>query len=114
MPFIHIKSNPPKRWNISSILDGIQKDFSKGTGIDTKHITVTWEYFENNHFLSYSKVLIDLLAPDTNDEKQIERMLQIIAESIANRAKVTPDTVFINYREAKSGMVYDAENVVKW
>jgi hypothetical protein len=41
-------------------------------------------------------------------------MLRGLTESISKRSKVPLDQIFINYREARSGRVFDAGKVVRW
>ena len=59
-------------------------------------------------------VLVDLLSPDFNSPEQIENMLRVVAASIAKRAQVSLNNIFINHRRAHSGMVFDAGEVVRW
>lgn len=126
MPFIHIKSLPFKTpFAIKDIIENITKDFSEETGIELEHITVTWEYFIENHYAVSGKtashqpktshpILVDLLAPDFNPPANIERMLQTIAKSIFERANIPINNIFINYRKAHSGLVFDGGEVVQW
>ena len=44
----------------------------------------------------------------------IEKMLQTVASSISKRTKVPLSNIFINYRSAHSGMVFDNGKIVKW
>ncbi len=54
------------------------------------------------------------LAPDFSDTKTIEAMLASLATSLADHAGVPIDKIFINHRQAKSGMVFDDGRVVYW
>jgi phenylpyruvate tautomerase PptA (4-oxalocrotonate tautomerase family) len=126
MPFIHVKSlpfDPPLK--VSAVIEGLTKDFAKGTGIGLEHVTATWEYLPAGHYAVAGKaqshqpdtahpVLVDLLSPDFNQPAQIEKMLRAVASSISKRAKVPITNIFINHRHAHSGMVFDAGEVVQW
>ena len=126
MPFIHVKSlpfEPPLR--VSAVVEGITQDFAIGTGIGLEYITATWEFLPSGNYAVAGKaadnqpeeshpVMVDLLSLDFNQPAQIEKMLQTVASSISKRAKVPLSNIFINYRSAHSGMVFDNGEIVKW
>lgn len=126
MPFIHVKSLPFERTiEMPALVRGLTKDFAKGTGIGLEHITATWEFLPSGHYAVAGKtrmhqpgnshpVLVDLLSPDFNSPEQIENMLRVVAASIAKRAQVPLNNIFINHRRAHSGMVFNAGEVVRW
>lgn len=126
MPFIHVKSLPfrPPR-PVSAIVRGLTHDFAEGTGMALEHVTATWEFLPPGHYAVAGKsarrqtatshpVLVDILAPDLNGPKAIESMLQVVATSIARHTKVPVTNIFINYRRAQSGSVFDAGTIVRW
>jgi hypothetical protein len=43
-----------------------------------------------------------------------EKILRVVASSISTRANVPIKNIFINHRYARSGMVFDAGEIVKW
>ncbi|MGH8652536.1 MAG: hypothetical protein ACREYE_10350 [Gammaproteobacteria bacterium] len=126
MPFIHVKSlafEPALK--VHAIVEGITKDFTKGTGIGLEHVTATWEFLPAGHYAVAGKtssrqpetshpVLVDLLSPDFNSPAQIEKMLRTVAVSISKRAKVPITNIFIYHRQVQSGTVFDAGEVVRW
>lgn len=126
MPFIHIHSlpfDPPLP--IGDIIQGICTDFARETGIDLAHVTVTWTFLPGGHYAVAGRVaslqpatshplLVDLLAPDFNDSEQVGRMLQAVAKSISWRAKMPIANIFIHHRQARSGRVFDAGEIVRW
>jgi phenylpyruvate tautomerase PptA (4-oxalocrotonate tautomerase family) len=126
MPFIHVKSLPFDRtFNVASVLEGLTKDFAKGTGIGLEHVTATWEFLPSGHYAVAGKtashqpenshpVLVDLLSPDFNPPEKIETMLRVIASSISKQAKIPINNIFINHRQAHSGMVFDAGEIARW
>ena len=126
MPFIHVKSLPfDGAFQAEEVVAGITADFAVSTGIGLEHVTATWEFFQPRHYAVAGKVaesqpqnshpvLVDLLAPDFNDMETITKMLSSVAESIAKRTGVPQQHIFINHRQAHSGMVFDAGEVVRW
>ncbi len=126
MPFIHIKSLPFERpLDIPAVITGISRDFAEGNAIALEHVHVTWEYLEAGHFAKGESapafqpeaphsVLVDLLTPDFNSRDAIGAMLRTLAQSISRRAQIPPNKIFINHRQALSGMVFDDGDVVTW
>ncbi len=130
MPFIQIKSLPfEDAFDVSEAVLAITKDFSEGNDIPAFHVHTTWEFYLPGHYAKgeaapdYHPVavqppshplIVDLLTPDFNDADTIEKMLVTLANSIANHAPVSLDRIFINHRQARSGMVFDDGKVVKW
>jgi phenylpyruvate tautomerase PptA (4-oxalocrotonate tautomerase family) len=126
MPFIHVKSLPfVESFDVSAVLGGLTEDFAKGAGIGLEDVTVTWEFLAPGHYAVAGKaaqdqspdshpVLVDLLAPDFNSAAAVEQMLTTVASSISKRAKVPITNIFINHRQARSGMVFDAGEIVRW
>jgi hypothetical protein len=126
MPFIHIKSLPFDRvLNVTSVLEGLAKDFAKETGVGLEHVTATWEFLPAGHYVvagnaeahqpeNSHPVLVDLLSPDFNRPEKIGKMLHVVASSISKRAKIPISNIFINHRQAHSGMVFDAGEIGRW
>ena len=126
MPFIHIKSLPFKKdINLENVITGISIDFARNTGINIEHVSVTWEFFRSSHYVHAGKtavdqpqdshpVLVDFLSPDFNSTEKIGKMLSTIANSISQRIGVPLVNIFINHRQAHSGMVFDDGEIVGW
>jgi phenylpyruvate tautomerase PptA (4-oxalocrotonate tautomerase family) len=126
MPFIHVKSLPFGRaFDMASVLEGLTHDFAEGTSIGLEHVTATWEFLPPGHYAVAGKaesrqpdnshpVLVDVLSPDFNPSEKIEKMLRVIASSISARVKIPIDNIFINHRQARSGMVFDAGEIERW
>lgn len=126
MPFIHIKSLPfTKSSDVAAVLEGLSRDFAKQTGIELKHIHATWEFLRPGHYAVAGKtrrrqpktshpLLVDLLSPDLNGAESIEIMLSCLASSLARRTGISRKNIFINHRQARSGMVFDAGTVEHW
>ena len=126
MPFIQIKSLPyesPKA--VDKILPALCRDFSDRLSIPLEHVHATWEYFQEHHYCKGDSVprwqsqtphsvLVDLLAPDFNDADTIAVMLECIAQSLKLHADVPVNKIFINFRAARSGSVYDDGEIVFW
>ncbi len=126
MPFIHIKSLPfESPLDVPAVITGIARDFAKENEIPLEHVHVTWDYFEPGHFAkgesapefqpeSPHSVLVDLLTPDFNAPDMIGTMLRTLAQSLSGRTGIPLHKIFINHRQAFSGMVFDDGNVVEW
>jgi phenylpyruvate tautomerase PptA (4-oxalocrotonate tautomerase family) len=124
VPFIHIKSLPFEL-DVGAVLEGVSRDLAKATGVELRHVHATWEFLQPRHYAvagraslrqpkSSHPLLVDLLAPDFNDARVVEAMLACVASSLAKRARVARDNIFINHRQAHSGMVFDAGKVERW
>lgn len=126
MPFIHVKSLPfAVPFDVGAVLEGMSRDFAKGTGIGLEHVHATWEFLQPRHYAVAGKardrqmrsthpLLVDLLSPDFNDARVIEGMLDCVASSLAKRTDIPRSNIFINHRPAHSGMVFDAGSVERW
>ncbi len=126
MPFIHIKSLPFETpLDVPAVITAIGRDFAEENNIPLEHVHVTWEYFEPGHFAKGDSapefqpkgphsLLVDLLTPDFNAMDAIGTMLRTLAHSISGRADVPRHKIFINHRQAFSGMVFDDGEVVTW
>ena len=91
MPYIHVKSLPlQNNERIPNAIKRLSRQFEKDTGIEEKHITVTWEILEPDSYscggimqkvqsFETHPLIVDLLIPDFNDHKQIQRMMRSIA-----------------------------------
>ena len=126
MPFIHVKSLPFDRlFDAARALEGITRDFAKEAGIALEQVTATWEFLAPGHYATAGSaasrqprgshpILVDLLAPDVNTERKIRKMLAAVASSISKRARVPVTNIFVNFRRARSGTVFDAGEIVRW
>ena len=126
MPYIHIRSLPfehPR--NIAAVVEGIARDFAKASGIALDHVSVTWNFLAPGHYavagtaIEFQRqdshpVLVDLLAPDFNPPDAAELMLHAAASGISQHAGIAIDNIFIEYRQAHPGMVFDAGAIVRW
>lgn len=126
MPFIHVRSLPFETpVAMDALVEGLSRDFAQGTGIGLEHVSATWAFLAPGHYAAAGRaadrqpaathpVLVDLLAPDFNPPERIEAMLRTVADSIAKRAGVPSDNIFVDHRRARSGTVFDAGEVVRW
>lgn len=126
MPYIHIRSLPfEEQKPISQILCRINREFSTRLDIPLEQIHSTWDFFQPGHFAKgevaprnqpdgFHSLLVDLLTPDFNDPQTCEMMLEVLAASLAKNAKVPLRKIFITHRQARSGMVFDDGQIVRW
>ena len=126
VPFIHFKSLPTdKPAGVAEVLEGVCGDVSRDTGVSAEHLTATWEEVASGHYAAAGSVadhasggshpvLVDIVLPDSTPPEEVEAMLQSVAASLAARARVPKDRVFINARYVASGMVFDQGEIVRW
>ena len=126
MPFIRIKSLPLEAsTSPADLVVGISADFAQKLAVDEKHISVTWEIFQSDHYasagglaktqpLDHHPLLVEILAPDFNEKGTIKKMLEVTAESISRHSGIPESNIFINFTPARSGMVFDDGQLVHW
>lgn len=126
MPFIHIKSLPfDQPFDVRRVVEGIGQDVAAEVGLPLKHVHTTWEFYLPGYYAKGNQapesqpatshpVIVDLLTPDFNDARTIERMLIAVAKCLAKRAGIPLSNIFINHRPAHSGMVFDDGDIVRW
>lgn len=126
MPFVHIKSLPFKPvFEVDKVVEAISKDFAKGTELELEYVSVSWAFFPVGGYAvegiakAYQPkeshpLLVDILSPDFNPQAQVERMCRVVAESIEKHTGIPHYNIFINHRQAHSGMVFDAGEMVWW
>lgn len=126
VPFIHIRSLPfEPPLDLATAVAALSRDFASATQIDLEHVTVTWELLPPGHYAAAGQtasvqpadshpVLVDLLAPEFNCDETVMSMLSAVAQSIARVSGVAEHNVFVNYRQARSGQVFDAGKIVRW
>ena len=118
MPFIHIKSLPlDETVDVDATIQKLSSSFAAANNIGIEHVTVTWEFFAHHAEggeAGSDQIIVDLLVPDFNAADAIEKMLVSIAKDLSELIEVSIDNVFINARQAHTGMVFDSGEVVKW
>jgi hypothetical protein len=112
MPFIHTKSLPLENRNsVPDVINNISKSFQEDTEIEEKHITVTWEYYESNHYsfggllgkmhdFKIHQIIVDLLIPNFNDKNMIKKMMTSISNNLSEGMGCPCDRIFIHCRFA--------------
>ena len=126
MPFIHVRSLPlAGSFDAGDAVRAITRDFAVGARIEARHLTVTWELIEPEHYAHAGHtaagqpagshpVLVELVAPDLHDDESVERMLVAAADAVARQAGVPRENVFVEHRAARSGHVFDGGEIVRW
>jgi hypothetical protein len=93
--------------------------------VGVEDVSATWEVLPAGRYAQGGQtldrqpeashpILVDLLAPGSNSDEAVERMLVTVAASISARTGVPQTNIFITYREARSGRVYDGGSIVRW
>lgn len=126
MPFLHVRSLPPPgSFDAGAAVRAITREFAAGAGVEARHVTVTWQLLESEHYAHAGEtaagqpgdshpVLVELVAPDFHSDESAERMLVTAAEAVARQAGVGRENVFVELRAARAGRVFDGGEVVRW
>ena len=77
-----------------------------------EHVVVTWQTLDAAS--GEPRLVVDVFAPDFHPADRVELMLRSVAASVAHAAGLRPADVFVNYRAARSGEVFDGGDVVRW
>jgi hypothetical protein len=112
-------------FDVRAAVLGISADFAAATGVEERHVTVTWQELGPHAYAaggvtaavqpaSGHPVLVDLVAPDSHGGERLEACVEAAARVVAQRAGVDPDGVFVVARPASSGGVFDAGAIVRW
>ena len=87
MPLISIKSLPlVECGDMEDLLAGMSQELADATGIDRRHITMTWEYLRPRHYSEGGEtrdrqpedshpILVSVLAPDFHRPEKVEAMI---------------------------------------
>jgi hypothetical protein len=126
MPFIHIRSLPPSgRFESSEAVRAISRDFAAAAAADEQDVTVTWQILQPGHYshagntaterLDFSHpILVELVAPDFHPPQRVEQLLGAAAQAVARAASVDWAHVFVEFRTARAGYVFEGGQIVRW
>ena len=110
---------------VAEVLEGVCADVARDAGVAVEDMTATWEEIDSGHFATAGSasdrsaggaqpVLVDVLLPDSHPPERVEAILRAVAGSLSERGGVALDRLFINARYARSGMVFDGGQIVRW
>jgi len=126
MPIIQIKSLPFKQHlEVEEVIAQLSRRFSSEMDISLEYITVTWEYYLPGHYAQAGKVIprqnkdshpliVELFTPDIHNNEMIEKMFECISNVLSEETGVNFDNIFISYRKAHSGQIFDGGKIEKW
>ena len=114
MPFLHVRALPMDGLDAAAAVRSVSTEFARDAGVDERHVTVTWQTLGAESAAGGQPVLVDLLAPDFNDEESVAAMLRAAASAVARAAGVGEERVFVDFRGARSGHVFDGGEIVRW
>ncbi|MCW8956981.1 MAG: hypothetical protein OQL09_08865 [Gammaproteobacteria bacterium] len=126
MPVIQIKSLPfQSQPNMEHWLTQLSREFSQQTGIDTKHISIGWLYYDRGHYLDDSEIadfqsqnshplMVELLVPDFNKASDIQHMIRVAAHSLSDICNIDINNIFVHAATAANGLVFDKGSIVSW
>jgi hypothetical protein len=110
---------------MGKLVEHIARSFSDANDIDLKYVTVTWNFLPENqyafagHTVEFQTrdshpLLVDLIIPGFHSEDRIEKLMKSLAYVISSATGIGMTNIFIHTQRARSGMVYDQGDVVKW
>ena len=126
MPFVHVRSLPQSDdFDAERAVKEVSAAVASEAEIDEEHVTVTWDYLRPGHYAHGGAtapeqpershpVLIAILAPDLHPAGRVERMIRAAAAAAAEATGLPADNVFVDYRAARSGEVFDGGDIVRW
>lgn len=126
MPIISITSLPfSPAIDTKQALTQLSVGFAQQFSIDIAHISASWGYFEPHHYVVAGKsiehqaidshpIMVALVTPDFTNSEDIQNMMAFIASELSSFTGVNKTNIFIEYRSAKSGWVFDQGKVVSW
>ena len=112
MPFVHVRALPPPQpqFDAAAAAEAVRAELANATGIDARHVTVTWTHAQASAGGDY-RALAEILAPDFHPPERIEAMIRAVAAAVEREAG---GPAFVEFRHARSGLVYDDGDVVRW
>ncbi|WP_427982186.1 hypothetical protein [Agarivorans sp.] len=126
MPIVHIRSLAlPNTVNMPKLIEQLAIAFAKQANIQLEHISIDWSFTPAGHYFVNKKIyqqqevhqppiMVELLIPDTHNEKRQQQLLTVLAEVIHQHSHIAMDNIFISLRIAKSGSIFDNGKVVVW
>ena len=112
MPVVHVRTLPPPQpqFDAQAAAEAVRAELADATGIETQHVTVTWTHTDASVGGDY-RALAEVLAPDFHPPERVEAMIRAVAAALEREAG---GPVFVEFRHARSGLVYDDGDVVRW
>ena len=115
MPFLHVRSLPlGDAFDADAAVRAVSAEFASEAGIVERHVTVSWQTLDAQSAAGGRPILVDVVAPDFNDDERIVAMLRAAAGAVARAAGVDLRGVFAEFRGARSGQVLDGGEIVRW
>lgn len=110
---------------VAEVLEGLCADVARDAGLELEDMTATWEEIDSGHFAAGGSasdrssggshpLLVDVLLADSQPAERAESIIQAAAASLAARGGIPIERVFVNARYARSGMVFDKGEIVRW
>ena len=113
VPFVHVRSlAPDASFDAARAVRAVSAELAAATDIEERHIAVSWQYVAAID--GSVSVLAEILAPDFHPPERVERMLRSVASSVAREGGVGDADVFVEFRPARPGSVFDEGDVVRW
>ena len=124
MPVITIKSlQLDKTVNTSNILSKLTVKTAQAIGYAPEHVWAAWEFLTADNYAVGAKLsnhqtqtthspLVRILSFEGTPQATVEKMMQTVAEILAEELNIDIGNIFIEYSEAHSGQIFDGGQVI--
>ncbi|MDI6739133.1 MAG: hypothetical protein QME74_02090 [Candidatus Edwardsbacteria bacterium] len=124
MPIISIRCLPlDQEINASDVLKKLCTAVAQRMNYQPNHVWATWEFIAPQLYAvgncsvssqpqSTHAPLVRIISFEGKSKRDIEAIIQIVAETLSREINIDISNVFIEYTEAKSGQIFDGGQVI--
>ena len=123
MPIISVRSLPLENADTPSMLKKLCTGAAEAIGYEPSHIWATWEFLEPGNYAVGNRTetmqsatthspIVRVISFEGKPQKDIEKMMRSIAGIISSELNIDIGNIFIEYSEARSGMVFDGGETI--
>lgn len=125
MPVIAIRALPQEEWvDVSEVIRAVSVRVADVMGIAPQRVWTTWTTIEPGNYCEGDDArgtqpnashppIADIVSFEGRDDETIERVLEAIADTLAERLALAQGAPFVTYTEAQKGRVYTGGSVRK-
>jgi phenylpyruvate tautomerase PptA (4-oxalocrotonate tautomerase family) len=125
MPVIQVKALPPRPGtDVTEAMRRISSGLAESLDVPANHVWITWETIPPWHYVEGSRAaaiqpegthppLVRVQMFEGRSAEEIERVLSLIADLVAEHLGLERGNVFVRYEELLSGRVHSGGSVVK-
>jgi hypothetical protein len=124
MPIISIKSLPlNKKVDIPELLKKLNNETAGAIGYEARHIWSYWQFIEPDYYAVGERLsetltkeshspIVEVMSFEGKSKETIKTILLTIAEVLSKGLEIDIGNIFIIYREAYSGTVFDGGEII--